>query len=226
MREEKRILEIACFGLAAAKIAQEAGADRIELCIDKTAGGISPDFDLITQARQIIHIPLYVMIRPRAGDFVYTSQEIGNMLDTIAFCKQIGIDGCVWGVLDASGNIDFAVNQELMQAANGLSCTFHRAFDGIEDKTTALQQLIELGFEQVLTAGGVGNAEEFTDMLSSLIQQAENKIVVMPGGGIRSTNLPALHAKVQAKAYHSAAIIDGEVPDSEEIKKMCRLIQA
>lgn len=221
-----KIIEIACFSLEAALIAQAAGASRIEFCIDKPQGGISPDFDLIKAARKAIQIPLYIMIRPRGGNFVYNNAEFQQMKETILGAKEMGIDGFVFGILTNDNTLHIAQNQALVQLAAPLPCTFHRAFDGILNKKTALSQVIDCGFKNLLTAGGEGNAISFLPQLAELVQQAENKLVVMPGGGIRSSNIAQIQAETKAKAIHSAGIITGDLPDAAEIKQLIALHSA
>ncbi len=218
-----KIIEIACFSLEAALIAQAAGANRIEFCIDKSQGGISPSFALMQAVRAAIHIPLYMMIRPRGGDFVYNTTELVQMSAMIVWAKELGINGFVFGILNSDNTINLAENQALVQLAAPLPCTFHRAFDGILDKKIALNQLIDMGFQCLLTAGGEGNALYFLPELSALIKQAQNKIGVMPGGGIRSSNLAQIQAATNAEAYHSAGIITGDLPDAAEIKQLIAL---
>lgn len=221
-----KTIEIACFSLEAALIAQAAGASRIEFCIDKSQGGISPDFALMKAVRAVIHIPLYMMIRPRGGNFVYNKMEFEQMKKMILWAKELGINGFVFGILNSDNTLNVAENQALVQLAAPLPCTFHRAFDGILDKKTALNQLIDCGFQCLLTAGGEGNAISFLPELSALIKQAENQLIVMPGGGIRSSNIAQIQAKTNAKAIHSAGIICGDLPDEAEIKQLIALHSA
>ena len=132
-------IEIACFSLEAALIAQAAGASRIEFCIDKSQGGISPDFALMQAVRAAIHIPLYMMIRPRGGYFVYNNAEFQQMKEMILWAKEMGINGFVFGILNNDNTLNVAQNQTLVQLAAPLPCTFHRAFDGILDKKNSLK---------------------------------------------------------------------------------------
>ena len=212
-------LEIACFSLEAARIAQAAGASRIEFCAGKSLGGITPPFDLIAAARAEISLPLYVMIRPRGGDFVYNEAELAEMKQAILFCEEIGIEGFVFGILSENKTINIVGNQALVRLAAPLPCTFHRAFDAVLDKKTALEQLIHCGFQCLLTSGGEGNAEDFLPQLAALIQQAQQRIVVMPGGGIRSHNIAHIQQVTQASMFHSAGILQGELPDEGEIRR-------
>lgn len=214
------MIEIACFSLEAARIAQAAGADRIEFCVDKSLGGITPSQQAIEAARKAIEIPLFVMIRPRGGNFTYNEAEFAQMQADIMFCKECGIDGFVFGILQEDNTLNIAQNTCLVQLANPLPCTFHRAFDGIKDKSLALTQVIDCGFQRILTSGGEGNAKDFLPQLAQLMQQAQNRIIIMPGGGIRSHDIATIHTAIQANEYHSAAIETGDLPNEMEIRRL------
>ncbi len=216
---KKAQLEIACFNLESAVIAQENGSDRIELCANRTAGGTTPDLELTKIVRDKVAIDLNVMIRPRGGDFVYSDFEFGQMKSEILAFKKLQVDGFVFGILKEDGTINEQQNAELVDLANPLSCTFHRAFDGIKNKFQALESLIECGFKTVLTSGEETNAIEGIDVLAALVEKANNRIIIMPGGGLRSNNIGLLKEKTNAVFYHSSAIIDtGEIANPEEIK--------
>jgi len=220
----KPLIEIACFRVEAAQIAQAAGANRVELCVDKSIGGITPPLEMLRIARNLIHIPLFVMIRPRAGNFLYNEEELRQMENTILFCKEIGIDGCVFGMLNEDKTLNIKQNERLIRIAAPLSCTFHRAFDEIPNKSEALEQLIELGFQNILTSAGEGNVVEFLPELADLVRQATNRICIMAGGGIRSGNIVHIYAQTKVNALHSAAILAGDLPDAVEIQKLIHCI--
>lgn len=219
-------LEIACFSVASAVIAQQSGAHRIELCADRSAGGITPDFSMFTQAKALVEIPMYVMIRPRGGDFVYTASEFESMKQQLLQFKHAGASGFVFGCLQENGSIHEAQNKELVQLAHPLPCTFHRAFDGLQHKQKALQTVIDSGFQNILTAGHAGNATEGIASLQQLNQWAEGKITIMAGGGIRSTVLPEISAQTKVSWVHSAAITSGEEADATEIKALLDSIKS
>jgi copper homeostasis protein len=205
----KHLLEIAVFNTASARIADQAGADRIELCSDLSAGGLTPSVDAIIQAKQELNCPFFVMIRPKAGGFVYTPTEVAKMKEDLLLAKEHGVSGFVFGILKEDGTVDEAANKALVALAHPLPCTFHRAFDAITDKPAALEALIACGFQRVLTSGGVGNAIDYCDVLQQLIIQANGRIIIMPGGGVRSNNISKIMEKIDASEYHSAAITDG-----------------
>jgi copper homeostasis protein len=218
---KKAQLEIACFNLESAVIAQENGADRVELCANRTAGGTTPDLELTKTVRDKVTIDLNVMIRPRGGDFVYYDFEFEQMKSEILALKKLQVDGFVFGILKEDGTINEQQNAELVDLANPLPCTFHRAFDGVKNKFQALESLIKCGFKTILTSGKITNVVDGVDVLARLVEKANNRIVIMPGGGLRSTNIGLLKEKTKAVFYHSSAIIDtGEIANPEEIKAL------
>ena len=220
------LLEAAAFNFESAKVAAKAGAQRIELCAGADEGGITPATATIITAKQELGCPFFVMIRPRGGGFVYTAHEVATMKASLQEAKEAGADGFVFGVLTVHGMVDEAVNTELVALAAPLPCTFHRAFDEILDKEEALETLIRCGFRRVLTSGGEGRAVEFADSLCALVAQAGNRIIILPGGGIRSTNIGGLHNSIHASEYHSAALLNGAaVADYNEVSNLLAALQ-
>ncbi|WP_426064908.1 copper homeostasis protein CutC [Flavobacterium sp. DSP2-3-1] len=216
---KKAQLEIACFNLESAIIAQKNGADRVELCASMKEGGITPDYELTKTVRKKIAIDLNVMIRPRGGDFIYSDFEFEQMKSEILTFKKLQVDGFVFGILKEDGNVNELQNAELVALANPLPCTFHRAFDGIKNKLKALESLIECDFKTILTSGQETDVVDGIDVLARLVEKANNRIVIMPGGGLRSSNIELLKEKIKAVFYHSSAIIDvGEIANEEEIQ--------
>ncbi|WP_413997880.1 copper homeostasis protein CutC [Flavobacterium sp. W1B] len=218
---KKDQLEIACFNLESAIIAQENGADRVELCAEMKEGGTTPDFKITEQARKELSIDLNVMIRPRGGDFVYTDAEFEQMKAEIVQFKKLNVDGFVFGILDKEGNINKEQNKELVALANPIPCTFHRAFDVVNVVYQSLESVIECGFKTILTSGQKENVVEGIDVLAELDKKANNRIVIMPGGGLRSTNIGLLKEKTKAVFYHSSAIVGpGETANGDEVKAL------
>ena len=214
-------LEIACFNLKSALIAQENGADRVELCANMKEGGTTPDFKIAEQARKELDIDLNVMIRPRGGDFVYTDAEFEQMKSEIVALKNLNIDGFVFGILDREGNVNMDQNQELVALADPIPCTFHRAFDVVNNMYQSLENVIECGFKTILTSGQKENVVEGITILAELVKKANNRIVIMPGGGLRSTNIGLLKEKTNATFYHSSAIVElGETANGGEVKAL------
>lgn len=211
-------IEIACFNVKSAIIASKAGADRIEFCEGYEMGGITPKIEDVKEVKNKIRTDLYVMIRPVGGKFNYTEKAFLQMKQSIQEMKLLGVDGFVFGILTPQNTIDIERNKELLELAKPLPCTFHRAFDTIEDKKTALSILITLGFTTVLTSGIITTALEGKEILKTLLQLSKNKITIMPGGGIRATNIQLLDSYINASYYHSAALKkEEEITDFDEV---------
>lgn len=200
-----RELEIAANSLASAMAAQAGGADRVELCASLADGGITPSFGSVAVVRERLSLPLYVLVRPRAGDFLYSAAEFEIMQRDIETCARLGCDGVVIGALDAEGAIDMVNVRELMKAAHGLGVTFHRAFDVARDLVQALEDVIALGCERVLTSGGRANALVGAHTIAALVDQAAGRIGVMAGAGIRTENLFELITQAGARQFHASA---------------------
>lgn len=214
-------LEIACFNLNSAIIAQENGADRVELCAEMKVGGTTPDLEITKQVRNLITIDLNVMIRPRGGNFVYNMNEIMFMYLDIIEMKKVGVNGFVFGVLTNDNKIDIAVNKSLVELAQPFPCTFHRAFDEVTDAFQSLEDIIECGFQTILTSGQKPNVMEGVNQLAELVSKSNNRIIIMPGGGLRSSNIELIQEKTKAVFYHSSAITDGsETANPEEVNQL------
>ena len=201
---QQALLEIAAGSLASALAAQEGGADRVELCGSLAEGGITPSFGTIAWVRERVRIPIYVLIRPRSGDFLYDDADFDIMQRDIETCVKLGCDGVVIGALNADGGIDPRCS-ELVAAAGKLGVTFHRAFDASADLKRSLNDVIALGCERVLTSGGCANALLGVDMIAGLVQQAAGRILIMAGAGIRSTNLAEVARLSRAHQFHGSA---------------------
>lgn len=213
-------IEIACFNRESALIADLAGADRIELCDGYTVGGTTPKFEMVRDVRNKTNTVLFVMIRPRGGDFCYSGAEFEQMKTDIVALKPF-VDGFVFGLLRQDLTIDVARNKTLVDLAQPLPATFHRAFDQVTNPLESLEDIIACGFSTILTSGTKPNVTEGAAMLKTLVEKAANRITIMPGGGLRSTNLAALHKTVGANFYHSSAITDGsQLADADEIKAL------
>ncbi len=214
-------LEIACFNLNSVVIAQENGADRVELCDGIEVGGTTPNFEIIKQVRALITIDLNVMIRPRGENFVYSDAEFQQMKNEIIQFKEIGINGFVFGILTENNSINTSQNKELVELAKPIPCTFHRAFDEVSDAFQSLEEVIACGFQTILTSGQTPNVIEGANRLSELVAKAKNRITIMPGGGLRATNIEFIQEKTKTTFYHSSAITDGsETANAEEVKQL------
>ncbi len=214
-------LEIACFNEQSALIAAKAGADRIELCDNVHEGGTTPDIEVFIRLKKTITIPIYVMIRLRGGNFLYSENEFEEMKHQITLFKTAKADGFVFGVLDQHNRIDIRLNTELVKLASPLPCSFHRAFDHTPNAAAALEEVIQCGFKTILTSGSKSNAMKGIDQLTELVKLAKNRIVIMPGGGLRSSNIAELKDKTKAIYFHSSAIIDkGMAANFDEILEL------
>mgnify|MGYP006165472493 FL=1 len=218
---KKNQLEIACFNLNSVIIAQQNGADRVELCANMKEGGTTPDFEITQIAREKLTIDLNVMIRPRGGDFVYSDIEFEQMKAEILRFKKLKVDGFVFGILNKDDSINAEQNTELVALANPIPCTFHRAFDVVKNVYQSLESVIKCGFKTILTSGQEKNVVEGIDVLAELVKKANHRIIIMPGGGLRSTNSKLLKEKTAAGFYHSSAIVDsGEIANDKEVKAL------
>lgn len=219
-------IEIACFNIEAARIAQRHGADRVEFCADMQVGGTTPNLQETEILRRELHIPVHVMIRPRGGDFVYSAEEFAQMKNDILTYSTLGVDGFVFGLLDTGGNIDKQQNKALVELAGGKPCTFHRAFDEVSDSAQALEDIIACGFTTVLTSGCAPNVDLGQEELKRLVQQACDRIAIMPGGGLRSTNIERIWRETGAAYFHSSAITDGsETAVAEEVNALVKVVR-
>ncbi|MEP6627898.1 MAG: copper homeostasis protein CutC [Ginsengibacter sp.] len=200
-------LEIIGFNIESCIAAQRAGASRIELCARPGEGGVTPSYAFIKAAREKLHIDLYVMIRPREGDFLFSDDEFEMMKTDVAICKELGCDGIVTGILTSDGKVDKERCKQLIDLAYPLEATFHRAFDRVADPFEGLEDIIALGFERILTSGLKPKAIEAIETLAALIKQSGDRIIIMPGSGITSANIIEVAEKTGAKELHSSASI-------------------
>lgn len=186
--------------------AQEGGAKRVELCAGIPEGGTTPSYGNIVMAQRVAEkIDINVIIRPRGGDFLYTDMEIDTMLEDIAMCKQLKVHGVVFGCLTADGDIDIRQMERLMEAAYPLSVTCHRAFDVCRDPFQALEELIDLGCDRILTSGQQADAVKGIPLIKQLVEKADGRIIIMPGCGIRVNNIAQVEKETGAKEFHTSA---------------------
>ena len=214
-------LEIACFNLNSCIIAEKSGAHRIEFCSNYKSGGVTPNDNDIIEIKNKIRIPVHVIIRPRGGNFIYTEGEIEEMKRSILLCKQNNIDGVVFGVLHSNQTVNELQCKELIELAKPMKAVFHRAIDQVTVLEQGIQKLIELGFDGVLTSGGKESALSGIENLKKLQSKYGDKIQIIAGGGIRSTNINTIRSASGCQFYHSAAITDaGETANENEILKL------
>lgn len=202
----RRIVEVCANSAASCVEAARGGAARVELCAALPEGGTTPSIGEVVVARRAAPgLKLHVIVRPRAGDFCYSELELAAMEEDIARLKAVGIDGVVFGCLRPDGSLDRTANARLLGVAEGLSVTFHRAFDVCADPRAALEELIEQGFDRVLTSGAAPTAIEGAELLAQLVAQAAGRIVVMPGCGVNEDNAAELARRTGAVEFHSSA---------------------
>lgn len=198
-------LEVIAFDLFSCLVAENAGAHRIELCANPHEGGTTPSFGMMRMARKASSIQLFPIIRPRGGDFLYDKAEFLSMIEDIKIAKNEGCDGVVIGMLKKDGAIDIDACHDLIHHANGMEVTFHRAFDRVNDQQKALEDVIKLGCTRILTSGGHPTAMEGKDQLQKLVSLASNRIKIMVGSGIRSSNIKEIQSHTKASVFHASA---------------------
>jgi copper homeostasis protein len=184
----KMLVEVCANSVESAQNAQNAGADRIELCTELGVGGVTPSYGLLKQIKQRITLPVNVLVRPRSGDFTYSVAEFDAMLQDIDLCVELGFQGVVSGVLHKDFTLDLARTRQLIDRSNGLKFTFHRAFDWVKNPFETLQQLETMGVDTILSSGQRNSALEGFELLSELHDRS-SQCILMPGGGIRPDNV-------------------------------------
>lgn len=217
MAAKKRVLEICCTSLEDALAAERGGADRIELCEELWMGGVTPDDELITAVVKAVAIPIFVLVRPRGGDFVYDDEELREMVLTVTIARDCGASGIVSGALTREAEIDRSATRALKKAARDLPFTFHRAFDEVADQGAGLEQLRELGVDRVLAAGGHGAADPAR--LAKLAGMGPPSVLAC--GGVRSGNITSLVEAPDIEELHSAArAAEGQEVDEAEVRAL------
>ncbi|MBD8489992.1 copper homeostasis protein CutC [Echinicola sp. CAU 1574] len=224
------ILEAPVFTVEAAIKASEYGINRLELCSDFLEGGETPTVGTLKYLKSKVKVPIFVMIRPRGGDFVYTNDELQVMKEDISILKEHGANGFVFGVLTPKGEVNIGACEQLIEVAEGLPCTFHRAFDASRNLEKSLEAVIECGFRRILTSGGKNTVTEGKEMIKKLLDKAGNRIIIMPGGGMKpelveelskSGNLKEIHAsckvwKNSASEYWNSNLELSAVPENQD----------
>lgn len=199
------LFEVCLEGVDAVIACEAVGIKRVELCAALVEGGITPSLGTIQAARDNSQLDIMVMIRPRGGDFIYSAAELDDMARNIEACKQIGVSGVVFGLLNPTGDIDHKNTKALIDLANGLSVTFHRAFDVSKDPFTSLEALISLGVDRVLTSGQAATVPEGKEIIRQLVTQAKGRIGILPGCGITPENVAEIIAYTGVNEFHATA---------------------
>lgn len=205
-------IEVVVYNIESALKAAEGGADRIELCDNPGEGGTTPSYGTIEVVRQNVSIDVYVMIRPRGGDFLYSNYEFYAMKRDIQQCQRLSVDGVVFGMLLPDGRIDKKRCKELIERARPLKITCHRAFDMARDPFEALEDCIEVGFDRILTAGGQPKAINGVKLISELVRRSSGRISIMPGSGVDETTVREIVIASGAHEIHFSAVAMKESP--------------
>lgn len=238
---ETILLEICVFNIATAIAAASAGADRLELCENYANGGTTPSYGYLKSVREKISIPIFPMIRPRAGDYFHSSDEIEIIKKDILLCKELGFEGVVFGLLNQDGSIDQENTARLVEDAYPLEVTFHRAFDRSINSFDAVEILIDCGCTRILTSGQMPKVIEGLDLVKQMVDQSNGRIIIMPASGLNSINVSSIIEKTGVTEVHTSARIrvpskstyqntnlpeDFEIDfvDVEEIKKIKKII--
>lgn len=231
------LLEICVFNMATAIAAEKAGADRIELCENYANGGTTPSYGYLKTVREQISIPVFPMIRPRGGDYFHSADEIEIIRKDILLCRELGFEGVVFGLLNQDGTIDRDNTARLTEAAYPLEVTFHRAFDRCKDPLEAFETIISCGCNRILTSGQEPKVTEGLALVKQLVEQASDRIIIMPGSGLNSSNVASIIHTAGVTEVHTSARIripstsqyrnekipedfDIDFVDAEEIRKI------
>jgi copper homeostasis protein len=205
MSNQKVVLEVAVFSVEAAIAAINAGADRIEFCENPNEGGTTPSYGSLKTLKALTNKPIFPIIRPRGGDFLYTNAEYESIKSDLLLVKELGYPGAVLGLLNADGTVDKVRTSELVQLAEPLEITFHRAFDRCNDPLKGLEDIIETGCKRILTSGQVPNVANALPLVKTLVEKAAGRIIILPGSGVRANNCKAIIAETGATEIHSSA---------------------
>ena len=215
-------LEICAFNIKDCIDISKFDISRIELCTNKKKGGLTPSKNSIIKSLKL-NIPIHPIIRPRGGNFLYNKTELRQMIESIKFCKNIGCHGVVFGILDKKNKINIKMCKKLKTFCGNMSTTFHRAFDEIADPFDALESIIDLKFDRILTSGKKENAKEGIKLIAQLAERSKNRISIMPGSGIRSSNIDLFLKNKNINEIHTSSYSDGKF-STNELKKIIKKI--
>lgn len=230
MRSSPYILEISVETLDAALAAQRGGAHRIELCSDLAQGGLTPATALMRDVREQVTLPIFAMVRPRGGDFVYSGAEFSTMERDVETAKRLGMDGVVLGILKEDGHVDVERTKQLVGLAQPLPVTFHRAFDVSADLRKSLEDVIQTGAARILTSGGAKTAPEGLNALTELVRTAGDRVIIIPGSGITTSSVLGVAERTHASEFHAGLstvvrTADGQRNGFEaEVRKLVELL--
>ena len=215
------LLEVCAFNIQSCLVAAKAGAGRIELCTDPLQGGTTPSYGLVRYALEKVSIPVFPMVRPRGGNFVYNNDELEVMKKDVLTFRELGCPGIATGIQLPDGRIDVELLRRLVEWAHPMSVTCHKVFDTAPNAFEALEDVITAGCSRILTSGLRKTAVEGAETIANLLAQAGDRIVIMPGGGVRSSNIAQLISHTGAIEYHSSCLVsraDNHIADEQEVK--------
>lgn len=203
--DNNRFLECCCTDAAEAVQAMKGGARRVELCEDLPCGGVTPSRANIEETLRSVNIPVNVLIRSREGNFVYDANEVEEMVESVRMCRELGVNAVVVGALRKDGSVDTQTVRRLIAEAEGLHVTFHRAFDECADPFKALEDIIDLGCDRLLTAGHAANVNDGVETLRELNMRASGRIIILAGSGVRPSNIARIEAETGISEFHSSS---------------------
>ena len=216
-------LEICSFNLLDAKVASNHKISRIELCEKKDLGGITPRREIIKESLQL-GTPIHPIIRPRGGDFNYTNREVDIMLDDVSFCRDNQCSGIVFGFLNKKDDVDMSLCRKIIKVSGNMSLTFHRAFDKTRHPLESMEKIIDLGFDRILTSGQKSNAVTGLNLINTLTEKSNGRISIMPGAGVRSSNIDILLKNNKISEFHSSCYINN-LFSVEELNRLIKKLK-
>ena len=219
-----RKLEVCTFNLDDLEIAAKNKVSRIELCINKNYGGITPPYHHIIDAISL-GVNIHTIIRPRAGNFIYTSKEINSIINDVRFCRENNCSGVVLGVLDSNNEVDISNCKKIIKESGDMSLTFHRAFDETIKPYESMEKIIDLGFDRILTSGQEEKASDGVSLINKLVKQSKGRISIMPGSGIRASNVDLFLENNGISEIHSSCYINGSFSEKELVRMINKVLK-
>ena len=219
-----RKLEVCTFNLDDLEIAAKNKVSRIELCINKNYGGITPPYNHIIDAISL-GVKIHPIIRPRAGNFIYTDKEINSIINDVRFCRENNCSGVVLGVLDSNNEVDISNCKKIIKESGDMSLTFHRAFDETRNPYESMEKIIDLGFDRILTSGQEEKATDGVSLINKLVKQSKGRISIMPGSGIRASNVDLFLENNGISEIHSSCYINGSFSEKELVRMINKVLK-
>ena len=219
-----RKLEVCTFNLDDLEIAAKNKVSRIELCINKNYGGITPPYNHIIDAISL-GVKIHPIIRPRAGNFIYTAKEINSIINDVRFCRENNCSGVVLGILDSNNEVDISNCKKIIKESGDMSLTFHRAFDETIKPYESMEKIIDLGFDRILTSGQEEKATDGVSLINKLVKQSKGRISIMPGSGIRASNVDLFLENNGISEIHSSCYINGSFSEKELVRMINKVLK-